>query len=304
MIIPIKNNKIEFDDVSSWTPFIKEAEKFARTMPGYTDSAYFDYEYALQVKQEGVSGFCGIIMSTNIPAYSAIDLRGTGLAAESELILPKGVYQIKIEDIIRPLSEMLKTTTLDEIIQKHIKINGQSDFFSDLLKSKVFNEYSPSDVSTKTREYIWEIYGKQHKTFADKVKYETDGYFQQITFQIEPISYYPFNVFVFFPENIKKQIIKKVAPFVKKSIDKLVELRKEHEFEKGKRNLLINFDIDTEFFEIIPNAEEYINRVHNNGYVGKIIKELTSRENNKKIKSEKDLTKRMKQIQRLYETII
>jgi len=155
----IKNNTLETNNISSWSPSKSVAKQFAVTKPSYME--FMDrYKMSLISKQEKegerITGYRGVIISTTIPPKKAIDLSKSEYSKESEMILPSGKYEVDIYDI-KTFKDILSTSTADVELQKlHDKLQEYDEEDSKLFLNYIVKNYS-DQISDKSKSLLFKL---------------------------------------------------------------------------------------------------------------------------------------------------
>lgn len=122
----IKDNKVTFGSISSWTRHQKTAEQFAKTRPSYME--YMDDGDMELIKKaakehETVVGFRGIILKTTIKAGTALDVNRTEIGKEDEIILPHdSTVTVEVINVLKN-SDRIKADGIDKILKQYA--NGE-----------------------------------------------------------------------------------------------------------------------------------------------------------------------------------
>lgn len=105
----IKGGKLAIEYFSSWTPSESTAEDFAHSKKTYFPSLAIMKAHQ-QMKDEGehMSGYGGVVISTKVKEGEGVDVNLSDFAKESEVILPAGTYEVKVEKLIEPYKRQLK----------------------------------------------------------------------------------------------------------------------------------------------------------------------------------------------------
>ena len=129
--------ELEFNGVSSWSPFPESANQFAVTKPTYFINYEVIHHYELQQKKrEALSGYRGIILHIHVNEGQGIDVNSTNVGHEDEIILPPGKYTVSIYKIIKRYEDQLNDNdnTIDNVIlstTKHdIKYSHDNSFYN------------------------------------------------------------------------------------------------------------------------------------------------------------------------------
>lgn len=120
----IKNGKIHFKNISSWSTNKDEASSFAITRPSYME--FMDSENMKSISMarknhEHVVGYRGIILETKIEPNTGIDVRRSKFSKESEIILPSGDYKVSFENKLKNSDRISKYQNLLDAVTDAIK---------------------------------------------------------------------------------------------------------------------------------------------------------------------------------------
>ena len=119
----IKDNKVSFKSISSWTRHKITAVQFAKTRPSYME--YMDDGDMELIKKatkenESVVGFRGIILKTTIKANTALDVNRTKIAKEDEIILPHDTtISVEVINVLKN-SDRIKEEGIDKILKQYV----------------------------------------------------------------------------------------------------------------------------------------------------------------------------------------
>lgn len=123
-ISSIKNGKIHFKNISSWSTNKSEASSFAITRPSYMEFMDSDNMKAIskaRKNHEHVVGYRGIILETKIQSNVGIDVRRSKFSKESEIILPAGNYDVSFENRLKNSDRMSEYQNLLDAVTDAIK---------------------------------------------------------------------------------------------------------------------------------------------------------------------------------------
>ena len=105
---------IEFGSITSWAHTESGAEQFAITQPTYFLNREVMVAHGeMTASKERLSGYRGIILSTQVAAGGGIDVNKSGVGHESEVILPPGVYTIHVHKLIKKYAHQLADKDVD-----------------------------------------------------------------------------------------------------------------------------------------------------------------------------------------------
>lgn len=125
----IKNGKVHFKRISSWSPDKSEATSFAITRPSYMEFMDSDNMKAISLARknhEHVVGYRGIILKTKIEPNTGIDVRRSKFSKESEIILPAGTYKVSFENKLKNSDRMGEYKNLLDAVMDAIKENSDN----------------------------------------------------------------------------------------------------------------------------------------------------------------------------------
>lgn len=119
----IKDNKVTFKSISSWTRHKTTAVQFAKTRPSYME--YMDDGDMELIKKatkenESVVGFRGIILKTTIKPNAALDVNRTEIAKEDEIILSHdSTVTVDVINVLKN-SDRIKEEGIDKILKQYV----------------------------------------------------------------------------------------------------------------------------------------------------------------------------------------
>ena len=149
----IKSGIYKVNSISSWTTSKNIAVKYAKSRQFYIDAYTPDMAQALDLAlklktKHDVAGFRGVILSAVIEPNIGIDVRKVS-NIEQEIILPKGMYKVKVADVLS-YKDKYKDKTADVILNELDK-KDFDDVFT-WLRSKGIK---PTDLSSATRHNLF-----------------------------------------------------------------------------------------------------------------------------------------------------
>lgn len=112
--------ELTFPSVTSWSADKRTAHQFAITQPTYFLNRDIMMAHDVMHKQrERLSGYRGVILSMRVDHGAGIDVDASGVGHESEVIMPPGTYQVRVQEQILTYADQLKQmdTTIDQVIQ-------------------------------------------------------------------------------------------------------------------------------------------------------------------------------------------
>ena len=110
-----------------------------------------------QERKERLSGYRGIVLSTNIQNGQAIDVDKSDLGHESEIILPQGSYNVSVHRILKKYEDQLsdKDTTVDKVIQNTTSLE---DTYKENSFYKYVMHHHTDDLSPKSRNHLFYLF--------------------------------------------------------------------------------------------------------------------------------------------------
>lgn len=157
----IKNNKIEIESYSSWSPSMSTGKQFALTKPTNNimllGREFFKKEDERHKKRDYTQGY-GVVLSTVAHKGQAIDVNRTSVGQESEVILPKGKYTVKVVKTFLPHEEASKSIDINSYIQSQRGLSNKDD--KDLqysLMQHILQNYNEK-LTDKSRKYLFYMF--------------------------------------------------------------------------------------------------------------------------------------------------
>lgn len=186
-LVDLKDGKLKANSMTSWSPDPKEAESFAKSkmVNDFSQFALSDMESIRNLRKEGIMGYRGVILQTNIDAGMGIDVDTTGVGQESEILLPRGEYDVSIFKEVKKRSEYLDK-------EEFIRVVNTSENFNDDIEYVLLNK--PEFVDK-------EIFDKLYNYTDPKSIYERTEYVTYIEYYVgvstpKILSYKDFNKFL------------------------------------------------------------------------------------------------------------
>lgn len=208
-----KSAILKFDTISSWTRNENDSEQFAVTQPTYNMNYIVMSMYQKQQeRKERLSGYRGIIISTNIQDGVSIDVDKSDLGHESEIILPKGSYTVSIHKIIKKYEEELsdKNTTVDKVIQN---TKSLEDAYKENSFFKYVMHHHLDSINSKSRDHLFYLFkpNQYEPPLVQHSIYGNDKYGIEVNFNIP--SHHLFDLYNtgVFKSAEQKRIIKQLA---------------------------------------------------------------------------------------------
>jgi hypothetical protein len=190
----IKNGVMITNSVTSWSIDKLTVNQFAQTRPSYNLDAITMKLYSdAEKKGEEITGYCGIIIETDVGPGCGIDVNKSNLGHESEVILVPGSYNVKI-DRLKKFEEMMN----DNVDFNQVILNSTIDDFNSDNKNfvKYILKHYGKELSVPAQTHIFNLYYPKNENFS----YE---------FLKRPISdegnlylYFPRKIFSFYEEGI------------------------------------------------------------------------------------------------------
>jgi hypothetical protein len=223
-----KNGTVYSGRTSSWALHPTTAKQFAITWPTY----HFNRElaYAEQTRtdnHEWMLGYRGVILKYECPANIAIDLNGTDLVYEDEIILPRGTYApIAIVEEFKPFSQEINKDNFEEQF-KAIKSLSSSDYEEfDKQKFRYILHHFQNNFSDEARRYLAKVIGipakgeclDEYRPYNDKYSYRTAQYLTHDNIPYNLLTYYG----LLMPED-QQRVVNLVNQVWKQRINKLNE---------------------------------------------------------------------------------
>ena len=243
----IANGELESKHFSSWTTHEATAEDFAHSKKTYfpTMSIVMAHE---KMKEEGehMSGYGGVVISTEVEKNVGIDVRKTSYAKEDEVILPEGTYQVKIEKLVEPFKRKFNNIEQVRVYLKELKKAKEKDDDHDkmmefLLKSWL-NKLDVADVDIMMKYSLMKFLKMDKEFLRDKYSDFTieNTSWRQGDHLLRLSVHVPVNqlLFVKCSETLQKQIITQIKEIAKGAKDKIEQVMQDPNVEK-----LDEFDI-------------------------------------------------------------
>jgi hypothetical protein len=168
--------------ISSWSKNDETARNFCLTRPTYMlNEDLMSAEAEKSRTSDYMIGAAGILLSTDVPPNVAIDVTRSRFSKESEVILPPGEYNTRVEGIYRPYAisitesnyrdEFLAISTIrsrDSSVRKFQHILTRFGTTDDEMRSHLFHLVSTGadepDVYVSKDERYHSLYAYKNKT--------------------------------------------------------------------------------------------------------------------------------------------
>lgn len=168
----VKEGKVTFNSITSWSPDRQQAQQFAITQPTY----FLNHEVMrahdrMHKEREILAGYRGIILKTTINAGQGIDVNKSKVGHENEIIVVPGEYEVEIEQIKRfkdafndadfDVNEKLLGLTRDKLYKDgsyeykllEYVLHHYKDRYSEILEPKTINHifklYAPETTNVR-----------------------------------------------------------------------------------------------------------------------------------------------------------
>lgn len=151
---------LTFDGVSSWTKDPDTATQFAITQPTYQLNLAVLQAHGTQTKnRESLSGYRGVIISTQAGDGIGVDVDKTTVGHESEVVLPAGQYTIKIHKVLKLYKHQLedKETSIDEVILNTTKADLSSREREHSFFDYVIHHHG-KELSPKSQAHLFNLF--------------------------------------------------------------------------------------------------------------------------------------------------
>jgi hypothetical protein len=292
----LDDGKVKFKSSTSWSPKKQVAEQFAKSRPSYMEFMSRDSwdEISKQSKaKERITGYRGIIISTEIGKDEALDLSRTKYQAEPEMILPPGTYKLDIEqvksfkdilsdsDVNTEIAKMTKEKKTDRDQEKFLEFiwAHHKEQFNDESKAKVFQLMA-------FRPFYYEIeFRKADKLFYkhDTIKVDTNA--RHVTI-LDSMSNF-----------LLDKDVEKIKSASRSSFKKmLVDVKKLY-----KEGAVISWEDIGDVADFLGLKTEYINLLKST--IGKTYNDTTTREHNRKINTHDAIKKETERLVALLNSI-
>jgi hypothetical protein len=153
--------QIEFGSITSWAHTELGAEQFAITQPTYFLNREVMVAHGeMTASKERLSGYRGIILSTQVTAGAGIDVNKSGVGHESEVILPPGVYTIHVHKLIKKYAHQLADKDVDinqTILNMNIADVKRSSSDSYTLFDYVMHHHI-SELNSAARAHLFQLF--------------------------------------------------------------------------------------------------------------------------------------------------
>ena len=150
------NNYYVVDTISSWSPSKEVAEQFAESEQTYDMPSQELLQAYTKSQKEGekLVGYRGIILTTVVDPGYGIDVRKTSYGSESEILLLKGSYKVKVEIVKSYKDQIDDGMDPNDVIMSTTKedVSNNSSFFSWVLKNINANQ-----LNDKSKHKIYEL---------------------------------------------------------------------------------------------------------------------------------------------------
>ena len=219
---------------SSWTPFENEAFSFAVTWPTY--NLNYELMHAEDTKSKNkdfMIGYQGIIVSIEVGAGEAADIRETGFAHESEIIIPAGTYPMQIIKNFKPFKrDITEQSTADEQFMSIKSLSsGYENFDSQKFRYIVSNF---PNFSLAAKQHLQDLIVIPKEVMV-KIEIKEPGWRDTTTLYIgdnityDMVAYYPL-----LPPAGKVKVQKFVDRVMREKIRKVTAFLKENSFDWSK----------------------------------------------------------------------
>ncbi len=154
----ITDGKLTTTVSTSWSPSQSQAKVFAKTKPSFMEfmSANNWADISAQSKsKERIVGYRGVVLSTTIPANSALDMTTTEYAVENEIIVPPGEYSVSISE----LKTFKDTVADDSDINTTIKNLAQQEDATEFLQYIL--HHHGSELNDASKRIVFKLLGIQ-----------------------------------------------------------------------------------------------------------------------------------------------
>jgi hypothetical protein len=156
-----KSASVEFGSITSWAHTESDAEQFAVTQPTYFLNREVMVAHGeMQAQKERLSGYRGIILSTQIAADAGIDVNKSGVGHESEVILPPGVYMINVHKLIKKYAHQIADADVDinqVILNMTVSDLEKSSGDAHSLFDYVMHHHIP-DLNAAARSHLFQLF--------------------------------------------------------------------------------------------------------------------------------------------------
>lgn len=297
----IKNNILETNNISSWSPEKSTAKQFAVTKPSYME--FMDkYKMSLISKQEKererITGYRGVILSTTIAPKKAVDLSKSDYSKESEMLLSPGKYEVDVYDI-KTFKDILATSTADKELQKlHDKLQEYDEEDSSKFLDYIIRNYS-DQISDKSKSLLFKMFNAH--PFSYRIEKRRKGeYFSSNDNRIIVDFSFPYILLTYptlFLEKDKKSLINSS----KKEFIKMCDDIRDN-FEEGYYIVWPSYISVANIAELLGVRSYYMKML--NDTVGKEYRRNDTIEHNKTIKTQHDIADEADRVLKLLRSIV
>ncbi len=255
-IAKIQAGSVEISS-SSWTPRKTTGEDFAQHKKTYTlNLAVAAAEDEYQKSSEAIHGYKGVLLGMMItPAMKPVDVRKFDYAAEDEILLPPGTYELKViktfdkfADTIEPNDASTRFLSVEPGTREYeYLLKKYKDQFSDEAKIKLFKDLfaakrsSGSLYKSKKEEFY-------HSVFSDTKPSE---YFtHELKANVFPIQALQLAVDGYFPKQYNDLILK----MANKSLDRFAK-----DYGSDEKTVMDKYDISRvgKMFDLLGRSGEF-----------------------------------------------
>lgn len=237
---------------SSWTPHENEAWAFAITWPTYNlNYELMHAEDAKSKNRDYMIGYQGVIVSLEVGPGVAADIRETGFAHESEIIVPEGTYPMEVVKNLKPFKrDITNQSEADAQFMSITNLSGGSDNFDRQKFTFIvhhFPSFSPEarqhlmDILTIPKQVMVKVETREHGFSFDEPK--MDLYIR------DNISYDMVAYFSLLPPAGQSRVKKFVDSVMREKIRQVSAFLKEHDLDWSK----VRVQDDTKMVESVVN---------------------------------------------------
>jgi len=300
----IEDGTVEIKGASSWTPSEETAEDFAHSKKSYFPTPELMYAAEKQRKSgDHMTGYGGVVLKTKVKNGVGIDVRKSGFAKESEVILPTGTYEVEVAKLLEPYTR--KYDTPEKVNKILAQMNKAKDRDKEMDRLYEYVLKSWGDKLTPEQNDILIKYQYAKLFSIDPEVYKEDA----VTYEVRE-DYFsrgdeqPLRVELYVHVPVGYDMYKKATSKLQAKIDKLVKvvikqlsihiqklvnepkLDKIGRFDVHGIEWLREFDPSAVAKAVAPLKKELGNRYH----------QMNSRESNLKIKTRDDMEKHTEKI--------
>lgn len=147
----VKDGDLTVGDTSSWTPSLSTAQDFAHSKKSYFPTPELMFASAHMDKTgDHMSGYGGVVLMTKVGEGVGVDVSKSSFAKESEVILARGTYKVKVHELMEPFHRKYDTpekvsSIIDELKKAKTK-NSELDKKANYVRKSWAKKLHPEEA--------------------------------------------------------------------------------------------------------------------------------------------------------------